>query len=169
MAISVGGLVVGMAFTPALARRYGKKETIIVTAFIREGLLGILFVLGFDNLWAVLTLLFMSGLLAGPNAALTPVMIGDTIDHMERTSGKRSEGIAFAAFTFSNKATAGLSAWFMGMILAMTGYVANQPQTPESQEGIFWMVTLLPALSSLASTIPLFFYKLDGKRETQHS
>ena len=161
MAVSVGGMVAGMAFTPLLARRFGKKETIIVTAFIRAGLLGAFFIIGFNDLWPVFGLLFVSGLLSGPNAALTPVMIGDTIDHMEKTKGNRSEGIAFAAFTFSNKTTTGLAAWFMGMILAMTGYVANQPQTVEAQEGIFWMVTLLPAFSSLASTIPLFFYKLE--------
>ncbi len=92
-------------------------------------------------------------------------MIGDTIDAMERKRGVRSEALAFATFTFSNKASTGLAAWVTGLVLALTGYVANQAQTAETVDGIFALVTLLPAVSSFLSAIPLYFYKLSEAGE----
>ncbi|MFT4677007.1 MAG: Na+/melibiose symporter-like transporter [Patiriisocius sp.] len=54
----------------------------------------------------------------------------------------RSEALAFSAFAFSNKASSGLVAWMTGMILALTGYVANQAQTETAADGIFAMVAV---------------------------
>ena len=103
---------------------------------------------------------FVLGLLAGPSTVLVPVMIGDTIDAMEKKHGIRSEALAFATFTFSNKAATGLAAWVAGLVLAVTGYVANQSQSLETVDGIFAMVTLLPAVSAFLSALPLYFYRL---------
>ncbi|MFT6437942.1 MAG: GPH family glycoside/pentoside/hexuronide:cation symporter [Candidatus Azotimanducaceae bacterium] len=118
-----------------------------------------LILVGFNNLPLVFVLSFVIGVLAGPNAVLIPVMIGDTIDYIERKTGVRSETLAFAAFTLSNKASSSLPAWMAGMLFALTGYVANQAQTETATDGIFDMVALLPATSALLSIIPLFFYK----------
>ena len=71
----------------------------------------------------------------------------------------RAEALGFATFTFSNKASTGLAAWVTGLMLATVGYVANQPQTPIAIDGIFSLVTLLPALSALLSIVPLFYYR----------
>ena len=85
-------------------------------------------------------------------------MIGDTIDAMERRASFRSEALGFATFTFANKASTGLAAWVTGMVLAITGYVANQTQTADAVAGIFMLIALLPSVSALIGIVPLMFY-----------
>lgn len=159
MGALIAGVIVGIFPTMYLARFFSKTSLNIWAAVLRFGFGILYYLVGFDNLPLVFGLSFLLGVLSGPNAVLIPVMIGDTIDYMERKTGIRSEALAFAAFTFSNKASSGLAAWMTGMIFAVTGYVANQAQTESATDGIFAMVALLPAISALLSIIPLLFYK----------
>jgi probable glucitol transport protein GutA len=159
MGALIVGVIAGIFPTMYLARYFSKTKLNIWSALLRFFIGLAYFFVGFDNLPLIFLFSFLIGVLSGPGAVLIPVMIGDTIDHMEKKTGVRSEAIAFAAFTFSNKASSGLAAWVTGMLLAVTGYVANQVQTGAAIEGIFWLVTLLPAISALVSIIPLFFYQ----------
>lgn len=159
LAFSLLGTLIGIALTPCLLARYKRKKDIIIwTAVARSALLFFYFFVGYDNLTIVYLISFILGLLGGPSMGLVPVMIGDTIDDMEQKTGIRSEGVAFSAFTFSNKATTGLAAWGVGIILTATGYVANQEQSQSAQDGLFWLASLIPAISTLVSIIPLLFY-----------
>jgi len=154
------GVLVGIFPTMYLARYFSKKQLNIWSAYLRCALAVLYFIIGYEQLPLVFFFSFVLGLLGGPSAVLIPVMIGDTIDAMERKHGVRSEALAFATFTFSNKAATGLAAWVAGLVLAVTGYVANQAQSIETIDGIFAMVTLLPAISALLSALPLYFYRL---------
>lgn len=159
------GVLVGIFPAMLLARRFSKKKLNIWAAYLKGSLAVLYFLVGYEQLPLVFLFSFLLGLLSGPGTVLVPVMIGDTIDAMERKRGVRSEALAFATFTFSNKASTGLAAWVTGLVLALTGYVANQAQTAETVDGIFALVTLLPAVSSFLSAIPLYFYKLSEAGE----
>ncbi|CAD0183956.1 Isoprimeverose transporter [Ruegeria sp. THAF57] len=153
------GTVLGIWPTVFCAARIGKVETILISTVIR-GFVGLAyFWIGFDSLPIVLLLTFVGGFLVAPIAVLIPVLIGDTVDYVVTQTGIRSEGIAFAAFTFSNKASTGLAAWAAGMILAATGYVANQAQNADAVAGIFWLVSLMPAFGAFLSIPPLLFLR----------
>ena len=154
------GVLAGIFPTMYLARYFSKKKLNIWSAYLRFGLALLYFFIGYEQLPLVFLFSFVLGLLAGPSTVLVPVMIGDTIDAMEKKHGIRSEALAFATFTFSNKAATGLAAWVAGLVLAVTGYVANQSQSLETVDGIFAMVTLLPAVSAFLSALPLYFYRL---------
>tara|TARA_B100001029_G_C14826489_1_gene320596 strand:- start:306 stop:629 length:324 start_codon:yes stop_codon:yes gene_type:complete len=49
-------------------------------------------------------------------------MIGDIADEVELQSGKRQEGILFAAVGFMQKLNAGLGSFFAGQVLAIIGF-----------------------------------------------
>ena len=65
--------------------------------------------------------------------------------------------------TFSNKVIAGISGFSVGLVLSIAGYVAGAEQSDSSLNGIFILITLLPATSALLMIIPFLFYKLDEK------
>ena len=87
-------------------------------------------------------------------------MLADTVEYAELKTGKRSEGIIFSTLTFTGKLKLGLSAFFVGLILEAFGYMPNLSQSVRSLNGIYLMLTLIPALGSILTVIPLFFYKL---------
>lgn len=91
-----------------LAWYFGTPSLNIWAAVLRFALGMLYYSVGFDNLPLVFVLSFLIEVLLGPNTVLIPVMIGDTIDYMERKTGVRSEVLAFAAFNFSNRASSGL-------------------------------------------------------------
>ena len=159
MATLIGGVLAGILPTMYLARHFDKVDLNIWAALLRAALGGIYFLVGYSNFQLVLLFTFLFGVLTGPNSVLIPVMISDTIDRMEETTGVRSEALGFATFTFSNKASTGLAAWVTGLLLAAVGYVPNQPQSEGAINGIFMLVTLLPAVSALLSVAPLSFYR----------
>ena len=159
MALLILGVLVGIFPTMYFARFFSKTGLNIWAAIARAILGVVYFAVGYENLAFVLVASFLFGVLTGPNGVLIPVMIGDTIDAMEKRTSFRAEAAGFATFTFANKASTGLAAWVTGMMLALTGYVANQTQTTDAIEGIFALVTLLPAVSALISILPLLYYR----------
>jgi hypothetical protein len=50
----------------------------------------------------------------------------------------------------------------MRAYIAWSGYVANQPQTPETAEAIKLMITLVAAGGLIASALVMHFYRLDA-------
>jgi Na+/melibiose symporter-like transporter len=88
-------------------------------------------------------------------------MIGDSVDYVELETGSRYEGVTFSLQTLLAKVIAGIGAALTGFILAITGFVADQPQTDSALNGIFLLMTLIPAVSSLLSIIPFRWYRLN--------
>ena len=164
MGCMIIGLIIGV-FPTAYLTRFFSNVTLNIASSLLRVLLGVIyFAVGYDNIPLIFVITFFAGLLSGPVVVLIPVMIGDTIDVMERRTSVRSEGLAFATFTFSNKVSTGLAAWVTGIVLGVTGYIANQAQSQDAIDGIFLMVTLMPALSALISVVPLLFYQSSLKR-----
>ena len=48
-----------------------------------------------------------------------------------------------------------------GLVLAGSGYVANETQSPEALNGILAMVSLIPVLALVMGTVAIWFYPID--------
>jgi len=57
----------------------------------------------------------------------------------------------------------GTSSAFLGAYLGWAGYVANQPQSPETAQAIKVLITLVAAGALLASALVMHFYRLDAR------
>lgn len=111
------------------------------------------------------------------SAAIT----GDCLDYMEWKTGTRLTGMGSAIQSFVTKLGAALSTSFiilMYIIVDLDVGSINASVTANPllmshgvRNGIFSVVSLIPAISLLVCTIPMFFYNLTGdfreKMETE--
>ncbi len=154
---------VGSGLAPVLARRFKSRNILIWTSLATAILFTGAYFSGYDNFTVILFYTFLLGTLLGIPLVLRTSMLAETIEYYEEKSGKRSEGIIFSTMTFSSKLKMGVAAFTVGWILKLAGYTPESVQTPEALKAIFIMLTLLPALGSLLTIIPLLFYKMERK------
>ena len=89
------------------------------------------------------------------------------------------EGACFACQTFISNLTAGISNFITTQVLDIFGYVQPerirdasgklievvQQQSTETLDGMFIMVTVIPAVSLALCAIPMFFNDYTGKKK----
>lgn len=116
------------------------------------------------------------------------VMTADIVDYQEWKTGKRTEGTQFAILSMSNKLSNALSVSLGILFIGAIGYDAAKyadvshigvQGSAENMQAIASYVTdgmqnkawiiyfLLPGLCMLASSLLMFFYKIDEKTKTQ--
>ena len=150
----------GIALTPWLTRRVGKVRAVVGAAVLRAVVLVVWYVVGWQSLAACIGFVALMSASIAPWMVHLSTMIGDSVDVLEVRTARRHDGVAFSLQTLSAKVSTGLGALVTGSVLAATGFVANQEQTPEALSGIFVVLTLVPAASSLLSTLPLRAYPI---------
>lgn len=140
------------------------------------------------SIWAIWIYQFFLGFAFGPNGYLPMVMTADIVDYQEWKTGKRTEGTQFAILSMSNKLSNALSVSLGILFIGAIGYDAAKyadvshigvQGSAENMRAIASYVTdgmqnkawiiyfLLPGLCMLASSLLMFFYKIDEKTKTQ--
>ena len=83
----------------------------------------------------------------------------------EYTTGRRVAGIVNALFCIFMKAGMALGGTIPGLVLAWVGFdSAARTQAPLAEQGILWLVTLIPALLFLLAIFVIGKYELSDKR-----
>jgi GPH family glycoside/pentoside/hexuronide:cation symporter/probable glucitol transport protein GutA len=166
-AVNIPFILIGIAVTPALAKRWGKRTTyIVLNAVFGLGSLG-LFLSGWHSLVLLLTWSCIGSLGMAAPLVLQTSMIADTIEYAEVKTGQRSEGLIFSSQTFMVKLASAFTAWLTGAILAASGFIANIAQSESSLRGIHSMMSLIPFIACALAIIPMFFYPLTERRHAQ--
>ena len=91
-------------------------------------------------------------------------MIADLVEQSELRTGRRSEGVFFAAVTFTRKATQGLGAFSAGLILSIVSFPQGATVDQVSPEtlwrlGAYYAPTLL--LLWTCMIIAVGYYRID--------
>lgn len=94
-------------------------------------------------------------------------MLPDTVEFGEYQTGTRAEGAIFGLIAFSQKVALGIGTGLIGVVLGAIGYVANQPQSPETLHGIVYLYGGGPLLLFSASILVIWGYPLDSKTHRQ--
>lgn len=177
---------IGIVLNPVINKKLGEKKY-----FIYFGFFGFLvslvstltYVLAPEgsplrSIWALWIYHFFIGFTYAPNGYLPMVMTADIVDYQEWKTGKRTEGTQFAILSMSNKLSNALSVSLGILLVGAIGYssseyfAAAQIGTQEAIHSVItydmqnkaWIVYfLLPGLCMLASSIVMFFYKIDEK------
>ncbi len=168
MLVIPGGLIASV-LSPWLQKKFGKKWTYIVTHLVGGIIMLIMYFVGYDTPAALGFAAFglvLLGIPQGVNNIMCYAMIGDTVDYLEDKTGERAEGICFAMQTFINKMGLAATA-FIGVIIydpcginPNTGTIAR----PE----LLWQVMILSgAVSMIACTIPMFFYRFTEDKQKE--
>lgn len=163
MTMMVAAQIVGMFFTPALAKRLGKRNT--AAAGVVVTLLGQLLLyiqpLPFSLLAAGT---IIKGLGAAPLIGTLFAMMADTIDFSEWQSGVRIDGLAFGAAALMMKIAIGLGNVLVGWVLAWGGYAAaSEVQSASALQAIKVLFLHLPLAFYVAGLIILLVYRLDKR------
>lgn len=166
--------LIGLLIAPVIVKKFGKKRGVIglgVVAFTMAPAPIILRLFGLmpDNgdpllFPIVATINTIDVALIIALQAVLYSMIADLVEQSELQTGRRSEGVFYAAVTFTRKATQGLGAFSAGLILSFVSFpqgAAAGDVSPETlwQLGAYYAPTLL--LLWTCMIISVGFYRID--------
>lgn len=166
---------------PVVARHFGKKRACITLFFmaiatlaapISGKLLGLMPPNGSVPLVALLLADHMLvSALALMGFIIVTSMIADIVEETELRTGRRSEGLLFAADTFLQKVSTGVATILPGLMITYVGLPANsRPKTVDPAIMIHLASLYLPMAIGLmlCSTICLFFYRIDRAKHADN-
>ena len=175
VASAIGMFGAMIAVTP-LIKRFSYKQIIIVSALIGAASSLAMWFVGYDNFWVCVPLLLISTIPCGTINVCAFAMVGDCLDYMELKTGFRDNALGSACQGFVNKlgnafATCGIVLMYMFIGLKPEDMLNSQvimaatELTRTQNFAMFSLVSIVPGVSLLLCSIPMFFYKIAGKEK----
>ena len=175
---SIVGLFGATLFMPKLMKKFDYKKLIIVSCLAGFVASIVTTVVGWFtmNLYACIPFIIISCIPLGVINTVCFAMICDCLDYMELTTGFRDNALGAACQGFINKignafATSGIVIMYMVIglkpeqMLSSTAVVAATEMPENLRFAMFTLVSIVPGISMLLCSIPMFFYKIAGKEK----
>lgn len=154
------GLIIGIPLSKPLTRKFGKRNTYIMSNIL-SGIAVLALFLPTPEQWKIAYIISaLVGFFNGHGVPILWAMYADTADYAEWKFGRRATGIVFSAATFGQKFGWGIGGAITGWLLAMFNYEPNTIQSSETILGIKLMLSIIPGALMILSVILLFFYNL---------
>ena len=171
LTVAVGiGMVPAMIIMPALRKRFSLKAI-----YIGSSIFGIIshvafWFIGYNNIYLVLLCLVFMGVPLGIYNVITYALIADSVDYIEWKTGERADGVCFAFQTLLSKVSAGLATYAVSVVLKVSEFQAPidgiiQVQSEKTKTGLFFMITILPAIGFALTMLPMFFNDYTGEKK----
>jgi len=152
----------GTALTPLLTRFIDKRQLMIWLMLASTTLSAAFLFVDADQIVWMYVLQIALGLVLGPKSPLSFSMLADSADYNEWRNGRRATGMTFAASSFAQKLGTAVAVGVIGALFSALGYVPNAAQSAESQAGIVWLMSVIPASFTLLAAALMMFYTLDN-------
>lgn len=152
----------GTACTPLLTRFVDKRRLMIGLMLASTVLSAAFLFVPSDSIATMYVLQIALGLALGPKSPLSFSMLADSADYNEWRHGRRATGMTFAASSFAQKLGTAVAVAVIGALFAALGYVPNAVQSADSQAGIVWLMSVIPAAFTLLAAVIMVFYTLDN-------
>lgn len=152
----------GTALTPLLARFVDKRLLMIGLMLASTGLSAAFLFVDVSQIWAMYALQIALGLVLGPKSPLNFSMLADAADYNEWRNGRRATAMTFAASSFAQKLGTAVAVGVIGALFTWLDYVPNAAQSAQSQAGIVWLMSVIPAAFTLVAAVLMIFYTLDN-------
>lgn len=152
----------GTAFTPLLTRFIDKRKLLIGLMLASTVLSTAFLFVDADQIALMYALQIALGFCLGPKSPLSFSMLADSADYNEWRNGRRATGMTFAASSFAQKLGTAVAVAVIGTLFSTLGYVPNVAQSAESQAGIVWLMSVIPAGFTLLAAVIMVFYTLDN-------
>ena len=160
-------MIVGVALTPFVAKRWDKRRLMIVLSTLNALAMATFFFLRPDQIVAMHVINVIATLFAGPTPALVWAMYADTADYGEWKYRRRTTALIFSAAQFAQKMGLALGVAIAGWVLGAVGFVANVGQTEETMTAIRLLFSIAPAVFGLLNVVALVCYPLDDRTVKQ--
>lgn len=169
------GMFGTMLLMPVLFKRFNYKQILITTSLLGSASSFAVYLIGYEHFWACVPFFVISCIPLGAINVCIGAMVGDSLDYMEWKTGVRLNGMASAIQGFVSKFDNAIATSFiivMYMIVnldvsAISASVTANPleMTATVRQGMFCLVSLIPAISLLLCAVPMFFYDLVGEKK----
>ncbi len=153
--------MVGVIMAKPVSALLGKRKTFMLAMIGAAVFSSMFYFCNKDNVVLVYVLQSVTSFCAGVIFPLLWSMYADTADYSEWKTGRRATGLVFSASSMSQKLGWTLGGSITLWLLGFYGFQANVEQTPETIEGIKYMLSFFPALGAFLSALFMYFYKLD--------
>lgn len=166
--LAVTGITAAMVpLWAALSPKLGKRSI-----FLYGAAFYILAYLGFYLLpslpaYFIYFVLAIHGIGNGAAVYTSWAILPDTIEYGQWKSGIRVEGMSYGIFGFFFKLGLGLGGALALNLLSFSGYVEQQAQSPEVEQMLTFLVSLVPMLLIALAALALWFYPITAKLHTQ--
>lgn len=165
------GTFAQFAATKIVNKIGGMKKTLVLAQVSAIVLRIICYFIGYNSIGKMLIVVLLIGLQSIPafmvNIAHRSLM-SDSIDYVEYTTGKRTEGITFSMQNFATKVGDAISLMIKGKLLTMVGYNQNIAMTAQNAVFMKWqwpMFILGPAVGAILYLIVIVFLKDDKEQK----
>ena len=175
---SIVGLFGATLFMPKLMKKFDYKKLVIVSCLAGFVASIVTTLVGWFtmNLYACIPFIIISCIPLGVINTVCFAMICDCLDYMELKTGFRDNALGAACQGFINKignafATSGIVIMYMVIglkpeqMLSSEAVIAATELAPELRFAMFTLVSIIPGISMLLCSIPMFFYKIAGKEK----
>jgi len=156
--------IIGAVLTKWFAKKLDKRNTYVGFLAISAFLTGLFYFFEPDDIIPIYLFNILLSFFFGTVSVLQWAMYTDTADFSEWKNSRRATGLIMAASLFALKLGLTLGGAIIGWVLAYYGFVANEVQTAEAQNGILLLVSILPAIFGLCGAGIMIYYPLTNKK-----
>ena len=168
--------MVAMMVTPWLLKLTNKKNMFIIMSAVGCVMNIVSYFVGYDNMFVFIAIRILAHFPPSVAATIVVYMVMDCLDYGELHSGQRTEGMTYAVNNFFMKSGGAIFSSLIMFMLGVFGYNAQVTSPgldigesishnyPEMLNGIFILMTIVPAIGLGLQMIPMFFYKLSDKQ-----
>ena len=144
-------------FLAILVVKYGNRKLSIWGSVLTAFFYLVLLILP-DNIYTYFFFYFLASFSMAFPGMLLWMMIADSVEYGEWVSGKRQEGITYAAYSFMRKISQALAGFVAGMGLSIVGYQPEAAlQTASTLFGIKFFTVGVPMIGMLLALIFFIF------------
>jgi len=156
--------ILGALFTAWFAPRIGKKAAFMIYFTIAIVCTAALYPLRPEQLMTIYWLQIAGSFTGGSLSALIWAMYADAADFGEWKTGRRATGLVFSASTMSQKIGWAIGGFVAAFLLSAVGFEANKAASPQVQQGLRLMMSLIPAGFGVLAMGVMLLYRLNDKK-----
>ena len=159
-----------MPMIPSIKRMVGKKGMFYIflaTAIVGMGLLYLISMVDAlkEHMWLVYVAQFIKSTGVIVATGYMWALVPEVISYGEYTHGRRISGIVNALTGIFYKAGMALGGVVPGLVLAFVDFNASDTvQSPLAEQGILWLVSVIPAILLVVAILIISKYDLDDNR-----
>ncbi len=159
--------IVGAVLTKWFAKVLDKKKAYAGFLIASSVCCALFRLLGPKQLPLIYALNLLLSFCLGPVSVLQGAMYTDAADYSEWRRRRRATGLVMSASLFALKLGLTVGGALVGWILGSYGFVANQPQTGQTLEGILLLMSIFPATAGLIGGLVMVAYPLTNRMMQQ--
>ena len=155
------GQVTGVILGAILQKRFEKSHLLILAGGLMAVMITLFYFLPLDAVWSQTGVQFVIGIGFGFLMVLSYSMFTDIAEYIDWKTKRQMTALVIAASVFGVKAGVGLGSFIPGMVLDLTGFVADGEQSETALMGIQFAFAVIPAVMLIPAAVALMFYAIN--------